>query len=191
MYSLLSYLSWGVSVVAMSSLSTSLVHVSMERMRVQNVALSFNPHSHFLTPTHTQTHTHTCTHISEGSHQFSRPPAPRSLQPCTSPVGIYLFRRSYVNQEVTSSVAGQDGKALLLYTATSNVNLLDEWIHLSTLGKFTCSYGILIGCAWQWEDRVVFLTLARPNTVSASRYGTGDGKIPLFFIHLDPASDID
>lgn len=114
MYSLLSYLGWGVSVVAMSSLCTSLAHVSMERVRVQHVALSFNPHSHFLTPTHTQTHTRTYTHISEGSHQFSRPPAPRSLQPCTSPLGICLFRRSYVDQAVTSSVAGQDGKALLL-----------------------------------------------------------------------------
>ncbi len=118
---------------------------------------------------HTHTHTHTNTHIPAGPHQFSRPPhwdlnrivstwlswfAPFPLQPRMSSVGICLFRRSYITPG--SDLYGRliHGKALLMITATSNVTLLSmtQREFISTMGKFTSSYDILIGCGWQWDD---------------------------------------
>lgn len=69
--------------------------------------------------------------------------SPSLPQACMSLMGICLFRRSYVTP-------GSDLYSRLIYGKALSLN--SEWIHLSTVGKFTCSHDILLGCAWQWDD---------------------------------------
>ena len=74
------------------------------------------------------------------------------LAPPALPVGICLLRGSYITPRkwLIWPLYGIHGKKHCYWA--SNVTSLYDWIHLSTVGKFTCSHDILVGRAWQWAD---------------------------------------
>lgn len=144
-----------------------------------------------------------CLHDSAGE------PLSRYSPACMSPVGICLFRRSYITpgSDLYSRVIY--GQALPLNKATATVTFLyaSEWILLSVVGKFTCSHHILIGRAWHWDDSeccFVQSRLAKYWFCWQIWQSHGDGKLQCFsqgpsnlwqhslvIMHPDPASDND